>query len=174
MDSGTTTGKAQLLAALSAERAAWEALIEEIEPARLATPGVAGDWSVKDLLGHLAAYHRFWGAQIRSAATGVPPTPRDLFDTEEMPPRYPTAEEQNAAIHALYAPLPPAVVLAKWRGAVDLLAEGVAALAEADLTTPGCFLWAGDRPLAEVMAGDTYRHSAAHAAQVRAWLDRGL
>jgi len=171
MGNEAVTGKDRLLATLDAERATWEALVEEVGLERLASPGVAGDWSVKDLLGHLAAYHRFWDAQLRAAATGVPPTPRDLFDTDETPRRYVSVDEQNAAIHARSAPLPPAVVLATWREAVDLLRDGVAALPEADLTTPGRFPWAGDRPLAEAMAGDTYRHAAEHAAQVRSWLD---
>jgi uncharacterized protein (TIGR03083 family) len=164
--------KDQLLATLRAERARWDALLAEVGEERLTVPGVAGDWSVKDLLGHLAAYQRYWGAQARGATTGVPPTPRDLFDTDAVPERYATEDEQNAAIHALYAPLPPAAVLAKWREASDLLTDSVAALTEEDVITPGRFAWAGDRPLAEAMAGDTYRHAAEHAADVRAWLDR--
>ena len=163
----------QLLATLHAERARWEALLDEVGPARLTEPGACGDWSVKDVLGHLAAYQRYWGANLRAAATGIPPTPRDLFDRDDSPPRAASEEEQNAAIHVLYAPLPPAVVLAKWRAASDLLIDGVAALPGEDITTPGRFPWAGDRPLSEAMAGDTYRHAADHTAEVRSWLDRG-
>jgi hypothetical protein len=165
--------KERQLADLRAERARWEALLAEVGAERLTTPGVAGDWSVKDVLGHLAAYQRYWGARLRGEATGVPPTARDLFDRDDPPPRAESEEEQNAAIHALYAPLPPAVVLAKWRAASDLLSDGVAGLSEEDVATPGRFAWAGDAPLAEAMAGDTYRHAAEHAAGVRAWLDRG-
>ncbi len=167
--------KDRLLASLRAERERWEALLAEVGEARMTTPGVAGDWSVKDLLGHLAAYFRYWGAQLRGATTGVPPTTRDLFGVETLPEGAGTwtLEDQNAAIHALYAPLPPAVVLAKWRAASDLLSDGVAGLSEEDVAMPGRFAWAGDAPLAEAMAGDTYRHAAEHAAGVRAWLDRG-
>jgi hypothetical protein len=166
-------GKDRLLATLRDARAQWEGLLDEIGEARLTEPGACGDWSVKDVLGHLAAYQRYWGARLRGEATGVPPTARDLFDRDDPPPRAESEEEQNAAIHALYAPLPPAVVLAKWRAASDLLSDGVAGLSEEDVATPGRFAWAGDAPLAEAMAGDTYRHAAEHAAGVRAWLDRG-
>lgn len=166
--------KERLLATVRAERARWEALLAELGPERLTEPGVAGDWSVKDLLGHLAAYQRAWGARLRWAKTGVPPTPREMFDVDALPEGAGTwtEEEQNAAIHAQYAPLPPPVVLAKWREAFDLLTDGVATLPAADLTTPGRFPWAGDRPLAEAMAADTYLHARHHAADVRAWLDR--
>jgi len=170
MSHGTT--KEQLVAALRAERGRWEALLEEAGEARLTQPGVTGDWAVKDVLGHLTAYVRYWGAQIRGATTGVTPTPRDLFDTATAPAPYRTVDEQNAAIHALYAPLPLPVVLAKWRAAWELVMDGVVALDEADLTTPGRFAWAGDRPLVEAMTGPTLRHPATHAADVRAWLDR--
>ena len=165
--------KERLLATLREERARWEALLAEVGQARLTEPAVAGDWSVKDVLGHLAAYHRFWGARLRAEATGVPPTPRELFDTELVPERFASEEEQNAAIRARYAPLPADEVLAKWREASDLLEQGVAALPDDAFATPGRFPWAGDRPLAEAMAGDTYRHAAEHAVGVRAWLAAG-
>ncbi len=168
----TAPTREHLLVTLQAERARWEALLAEAGEERLVHPGVVGDWSVKDVLGHLTAYLRYWGAQLRGATTGVPPTPRDLFDTETVPERYSTFDEQNAAIYALYAPLPLPVVLAKWRAAWELVTDAVVALDEQDITTPGRFPWAGDRPLGEAMAGDTYEHAAAHAAEVRAWLDR--
>ncbi len=173
MVSGSMT-KEQLVEVLRAERARWEALLEEVGVERMTQPGVCGDWSVKDVLGHLAAYLRFWGAQIRGATTGVLPTTRDLFDVETLPEGAGTwsPEEQNAAIHALYADLPPQIILAKWREAFDLLTESVAALPDEDVTKPGRFPWAGERPLAEAMAGDTYQHAAAHAAEVRGWLDQ--
>ena len=166
--------KEQVIEALGAERARWEALLEEVGAEGMTRPGACGDWSVKDVLGHLAAYLRFWGAQIRGATTGVPPTPRDLFDTDALPEGAGTwtPDEQNAAIHALYAPLPPETVLAKWREAFDLLTTGVETLTDEDVKEAGRFPWAGERPLAEAMAGDTYGHAAAHAMEVRAWLDR--
>lgn len=172
MSDGET--KDGLLATLRAERAGWEALLEEIGSDRFEAPGVAGDWSVKDVLAHLAAYQRAWSARLRWAATGVPPTPREMFDVEALPDDVGTwtTDRQNAAIHAQYAPLPPPVVLAIWRETFDRLTEGVAALPEEALTTLGRFPWAGHRPLAEAMAGDTYRHAREHAADVRAWLGR--
>lgn len=167
--------KDELLATLRAERAGWEALLEEVGTARLAAPGVAGDWSVKDVLAHLAAYQRAWGARLRWAATGVPPTTREMFDVDSLPEDAGTwtEDQQNAAIHAQYASLAAPVVLAMWRETFDRLTEGVAALPEEDLTTPGRFPWADHRPLAEALAGDTYRHARGHAADVRVWLGRG-
>ncbi len=166
--------KERLLADLRAERVRWEALLAEVGVERLTTPGVADDWSVKDILGHVTAYLRPWGARLGAAATGVRPTMRDLYDTDTLPEGASTwtVDEQNAAIHTQYAPLPPAVVLAKWREAADLLEERIAMLTDDDLSAPGRFPWTDGRPLAEAMAGDTIRHPQEHAADVRAWLDR--
>lgn len=128
-------------ATLRAERAGWERLIDEVGPERLAAPGVAGDRSVKDVLAHLAAYHRAWAARLRSAATGVPPTPREMFDVDALPKGAGTwtTDQQNAAIHALYASLPPPAALAMRRETFDAPTDTVAALPATDLTTPGRF-----------------------------------
>jgi hypothetical protein len=172
----TTTAKATLLAALQSERDRWEALIAEAGPDRLTTPGVCGDQSVKDLLGHLTAYTRRWGAELHGIATGTQPTIRDLFDVDALPDDAPTwdFDQQNAAIRALYAPLPTETVLAKWRAAHDLLRDSISALTESQIATPGAITvdGIGDRPLAAGIAGDTFAHHTHHAAEVRAWLDK--
>jgi hypothetical protein len=170
---GSDPTKAALIETVRAERANWEALLVEVGEERMELPGV-DDWSVRDLLGHLAAYLHFWGAQLVGMSTGVPPTARDLFDAETVPEGLGTVtlDEQNAMIRERYRALPLPVVLAKWRRAFDLLAEGIAASSDQDLTVPGRFAWAGGASVAEAMAVPTYLHARAHAADVRAWLDR--
>ncbi len=170
------TAKDHLLATLRSERARWEALIAEAGPERLTTPGVCGDQSMKDLLGHLTAYTRRWGAQLRGIVTGTPPTMRDLFDVDVLPEEALTGGEtgQNAAIRALYAPRSTETVLANWREATDLLLASVAALPDEDIATLGRIPGLGDRPLADGIAGDTFGHHAHHAAEVRAWLDESV
>jgi uncharacterized protein (TIGR03083 family) len=165
--------KDELLATLRAERERWEGLLAEVGVERFTTPGVCGEWSVKDLLGHLTAFHRVWGAQLKGEMTDVPPTMRDLFDRDSLPEGAEkwTGDEQNAAIHAHYAPLAPALVLGKWREATDMLIGAVESMSDADVATPGRFGRTGDRALATAIEGDTFGHSRFHAAQVRAWLD---
>ncbi|MGH2558500.1 MAG: ClbS/DfsB family four-helix bundle protein [Thermomicrobiales bacterium] len=166
--------KEQLLETLRASRTQWETLLQDVGEERLTEPGVAGDWAVKDLLGHLTAYHRVWGAHARAAVTGVPPTLHDLYDLDEFPPDAAswTLEQQNAAIRAHYAPLSLPEVLAGWREATDLLTISVAALSDEDVTTADRFPWTRGMPLTEAIAGDTYGHAREHAEQVRAWLER--
>ncbi len=48
----------QLIANIQNERAAWETLIEQIDQERLTSPGVAGSWSVKDIIAHITWFER--------------------------------------------------------------------------------------------------------------------
>ena len=48
--------KATLLKTLTETRAAWEALLAQIDEERMFQPGAAGNWSVKDVIAHVT-----WG-----------------------------------------------------------------------------------------------------------------
>ena len=45
--------KTTFIETLLARRAAWEALFAEVGEARMLQPGVAGEWSVKDVIAHV-------------------------------------------------------------------------------------------------------------------------
>src|SRR5690242_1709047 len=53
-----STSKAELLAALADAQAQFDAAIAGLDEAALVEPGVVGDWSVKDLIGHVAAWEQ--------------------------------------------------------------------------------------------------------------------
>jgi uncharacterized protein (TIGR03083 family) len=55
-----TNTRAEVLAALDRERANWQALVDEVGPDRMDEPGVAGDWTFKDVTAHLS----FWMEDI--------------------------------------------------------------------------------------------------------------
>ena len=47
--------KATLLKTLTETRAAWEALLAQIDEEQMQKPGAAGKWSVKDVIAHVAS-----------------------------------------------------------------------------------------------------------------------
>ena len=51
MDESMT--KARLLDTMQAERVRWDGLIAQAGEERLTEPGVAGEWSVKDIIAHV-------------------------------------------------------------------------------------------------------------------------
>lgn len=54
----------------------WHALLDEVGAARPDQPGVAGDWSVKDLVVHLAGWHSHLTLRLMAAQLGNPePSP---------------------------------------------------------------------------------------------------
>lgn len=80
--------KSELLDALREENGRWEALLDQIDPARMDQPGVNGDWSMKDLVAHLTGWNRWLVARLRAAGRGEPkpppPWPADLQSEDEV------------------------------------------------------------------------------------------
>ena len=85
--------KSELLAWLQAEYQRWEAFLDEIGPARMDQPGVAGHWSIKDIVAHLTDWEPWLMARLQAAQRGEP----------EPPPPWPaqlrTDDEVNAWIY---------------------------------------------------------------------------
>jgi hypothetical protein len=86
--------KAELLDWLQTEIQRFEALLDEIGPARLDAPGVNGDWSVKDLVAHLAGWQPRLNASLQAAQRGEPAPP------PPWPARLQADDEVNAWIYA--------------------------------------------------------------------------
>src|SRR4051812_17414218 len=73
--------KQRLLDLMELERAAWDALISQFSTERLLQPGVVGDWSVKDVVTHVAAYEDWTAEQIEGGRRGEVPSSQEY---EEM------------------------------------------------------------------------------------------
>jgi hypothetical protein len=77
MVSDTTEGSTplhdDLVAMLTATRAAERDLFGALAPELRSTPGADGGWSPKDVLGHLAAWRGIEAKRLEAAAAGVPP-----------------------------------------------------------------------------------------------------
>lgn len=86
--------KAELLHWLQEEQQQWTAFLDQIGPERMDQPGVAGDWSIKDIVAHLTDWQPRQIARLQAAQRGEP----------EPPPPWPahlqTDDEINAWIYA--------------------------------------------------------------------------
>jgi hypothetical protein len=85
--------KSELLNWLRQEYQQWEAFLAQIGEARMEQPGVAGDWSIRDIVAHLTGWQPRLSARLQAAARGEP----------EPPPPWPahlqTDDEINAWIY---------------------------------------------------------------------------
>jgi hypothetical protein len=80
--------KSDLLKWLQKEYEQWQALLDEIGPARMETPGVNGDWTMKDIAAHLTGWNRNLVNRLQAAVRGepepAPPWPADLETDDEI------------------------------------------------------------------------------------------
>src|SRR5512141_2024016 len=80
--------KADILRDLDEENRQWEALLSEIGEDRMEQPGVAGHWSVKDIVAHIASWRRRTVQRLQAEATGQPlapkPWPQELADDDSI------------------------------------------------------------------------------------------
>jgi hypothetical protein len=97
--------RAELIGGLQEEYRNWQALLDQIGPARMDQSGVAGPWSVKDIVAHLTGWRRRTVARLQAAQRGQP----------EPPPPWPaqlqTDDEINAWIYESNHGRPVGVVL---------------------------------------------------------------
>jgi hypothetical protein len=82
--------KTELLNWLREENEKWEALLDEIGPARMDLPGVNGQWSMKDMVAHLTGWQPRLIADMQAAQRGEP----------EPPPPWPTHLQTEDEINA--------------------------------------------------------------------------
>lgn len=80
--------KADLRNWLQKEYEDWQALLDEIDPARMETSGVNGDWSMKDIVAHLTGWNRSLVDRLQAALRGEPephqPWPAHLESEDEI------------------------------------------------------------------------------------------
>lgn len=62
--------KEQFIQKLWDEQADWETFLGQVPAERLVQPGACGKWSIKDVMGHAAAWERFVTARIRAHLRG--------------------------------------------------------------------------------------------------------
>jgi hypothetical protein len=156
--------RADLLSELKSENKAWEDLLADIGEDRMQESGVAGAWSIKDIVAHLAAWRRRTVGRIEAVANGrpepAPSWPAELHEDEEI----------NAWFHARDRGKSVRDVLAESRGVFQELVSAVAKLPEDALSDPARFPWMEGAPLSGAAFFGHFHDE--HEADMRAFLSR--
>ena len=127
---------------------AWRELfatLDDIPEDRMSDPGVIGDWSLKDLFGHLAFWDEHAVAEIERALAGLPREDnawQEMNETDHAARQDHTLPEQRSAMHQAHAAL------------VERL-ESVAGIEAARID--------------EAIRPDTYDHYLDHIKDIQAW-----
>jgi hypothetical protein len=164
----TQISKAELLDNMRAERARWDALLERVGVDRMGLPGVDGDWSVKDIVAHVAAYEQWTSEQIVSAVTGEPPPP--VQDDAEHQADWLDLHRRNARIYILNRDLPLDEIMATSHRAFEQMIEAVGMLSEQGLA--GTQEWTFGEPVKKMIPVQTYVHYRDHMPMISEWLDK--
>lgn len=156
--------KTQLLDEMRNEQTQWEALLRDIGEEHMTQPGVAGEWSIKDIVAHLTSWRRRTVGRFQAALRHEPaPAP-------PWPPRLQNDDEINAWFYVADRDRPLADVLRESREVFDQLAETLSAFPEADLRDPARFPWLEGEPISGAALFGHFHEE--HESDIRAWLDR--
>jgi hypothetical protein len=166
----TASSQVELQTILWRMRAELERLIAEAGPGRMETPGVMGDWNLKDAIAHMTEC-RWWSvARMEGALKNSEPTPPwSAGLTEE------TDEETNQINAEFYEKnrnRPVSDVLADSRATLDRLEAATLALPEADLFDKARYPWLEGYALADVIFGAADHLYEEHVPGIEAFLAR--
>ena len=174
---GSPGRKQAILARIDEERAVWDALVAEVDPAWVDEPNAIGAWSFKDVAAHLVGWRQRFVDEAVAAAQGTPPPAQDWpFTYEESEEDTPEGEAKTQAINdwlfeqgqnRSYDQVLAQADL-QWtvlRAAVSLMPDGL-------VEQPGAIPSLGGASLAETMLGaNVFGHfHEEHEPEIRAWL----
>jgi len=152
----------ELIEIIKRERANWDSLVEQIDQERMSQPGVAGQWSVKDIIAHITWHEREMVGLVRAHA---------LVGSELW--NLPT-NERNAAIYREVRDQPLEQVLEESAQVFQELLAVLPSLTDQDLTDPGSFPnMPPDWQPWVILAQNTYEHYQDHIPDVQRWIDEG-
>lgn len=158
------TTKAALLAAADDELAQLERLLAPLSAEQQTAPGVVGEWSIKDVLAHLTAWHEMALAWHAAGLRGeTPPTPGGGFTWAQLP-------ALNQQIYAAHRDEPLAQVWAAFRESAARTRAAIEAAGDEQLFTPGVYKWTKSTTLGAYFVSAT----SSHYAWARTAIRKGL
>jgi hypothetical protein len=112
--------KTTLLNTIQTERAHFESLIAPLSEAQLCTATLEGQWSIKDILAHIAAWEQICSGWLEEFVRGETPHPEHIFN-----------EPQNERIYQQYRDLSLQEVQAMFHATYQQFLQQVTALTQA-------------------------------------------
>lgn len=174
---GVRTVKAEVLARIDAEHAAWQSLIDAIPVGWIDLSNAIGDWSVKDVIAHICAWQQPYLDEFLAAVQGTPLPPRGWpHPIEDTQTGTPEAEIRTQAvndwIHERNAHRTHHQVLAEASLQWTALEAIVTAMPDRLLDDAGAFGRLRGKSLAEeILTGNRFTHfHDEHESGIRAWL----
>ncbi|MGH2455379.1 MAG: maleylpyruvate isomerase N-terminal domain-containing protein [Candidatus Limnocylindria bacterium] len=149
-----------LLDELLTERGAFAEALAKVDPQLLTTPGLVGDWSVRELLAHLG----YWAGHAAEAIHRAEQGRTQDFGEDEL-----EVDERNAVVARVAAETDLATVRQREQAAFDALATRLGRMDPAWLDERVAY---GDT-LEHVIRDDGADHYREHTLDLRSWFGEG-
>ncbi len=143
-------------------RDTWNDFADRIAPLpddQLVQPGAQGDWSVKDIMAHIAWWERRMLHWIDHGFGGDRPEPMDWGDVDRV----------NAETYEVNRARPLADVRAEWQATHAAMDSRVASLSDDDVARADRFSFLEGEPLWIPIAHNTFDHYPRHGARIADW-----
>lgn len=134
--------------------------VKALPPDQISQPLLAGDRSVKDVLGHLTWWDQ-WLLVTLPPAPGDPLPAIRLPLADQIPSTHDWADEMNAKVLAYNQPRQFPEIWAEFTATVDRLIQRVSKITDADLSDPHGLAAIIGQPLAPLIMG-IYEHYEEH------------
>ena len=158
--------KTTLLNTIQVERARFEELIAPLNEEQLCSPTLEGEWSVKDIMAHIAEWELICARWLKEFVRGETPVPGERLD-----------RESNDRIYKQYRDYSLPEVEQLFDSAHEEFLRQVNQVTEAyseeDLNAPHRYVWTESWPGFSVIAAiadNSYEHYQNHGEQIQYWL----
>ena len=157
--------KSELLTWLQEEFQGWEIFLDQIGEARMEQPGLAADWSMKDIIAHLTGWNRWLVIRLQAAQRG------ELKPPPLWPAHVQSEDEINAWIYESNRGRSLGEVLDEMHQVHQQLLAFVEGLPDdVRIERDWRVVWLGDQ---RFPAGEFFDHfHDDHEPDIRAWLAR--
>jgi hypothetical protein len=165
-----TTTKSQLLETLKTRRVAWDALLASVGEERMTQPGVAGHWSVKDIVSHVTAYEHWLVDWLTAASQHSFPSPSPLDDAD--------IERRNVRVYEMTHSLPLQQVLDDAQKNFKALLNIIEVLSDEYFTNPQnaeWFMkpyWSKMNTVSDAVINLSADHYDEHIPTIEAWIEK--
>ena len=151
--------KENLLARILGGRVAFDETLARLSEEQMQAQILHDDWSVKDMLGHIAFWQELMTARFYALRAGQTPDP--VIDMDAL----------NARILNDFRHLTLEEVRDREQAAYQQVLDMLESATDDELFNPDHFEWANGNPFVGWIAGNTWEHYAEHLPEVQIWLN---
>jgi hypothetical protein len=155
------TTKSELLAELDQEWAKIERICANLSSEEMVTPGVEGEWSIKDILCHISAWEKYLLDRLGMVLSGQPPYYPAMFTWDDV-------HRFNARVYVENKDRPLTSVVIEFRNLYHGVMTVLEALSDDQLKAPYSYDFPDDNlTLVRLIRANTTDHYREHCAAVQ-------